>query len=74
MQRAHSDNPRALTKKKELVVYHALQKAGVQFDYQLHMPFKSCGLAAETACAYPDFVVARPWGSLIIECDEGQHT
>ena len=55
-------------------MYQALQQVGVQFEYQVYIPFKGCGIASETAYAYPDFVVAMPWGNLIIECDETQHT
>ena len=74
MRSAHSDHPKALTKTKELAMYQALQPAGVQFEYQLHIPFRSCGIGSETAYAYPDFVITMPWGSLILECDETQHT
>ena len=55
-------------------MYQALREAGIQLDYQLHIPFKSCGLGSETAHAYPDFVITMHWGSLILECDETQHT
>ena len=74
MQRTHADNPKALTKKKEVVLYQALQQAAVQFEYQVYIPFKGCGIASETAYAYPDFTITMPWGNLIIECDETQHT
>jgi hypothetical protein len=48
--------------------------AGIEFEYQKHMPFKSCGLISETAHAYLDFVLTKPWGVLILEIDENQHT
>ena len=70
----HGDNPKALTKQKELAVYHALQGAGIQFDYQHHVPFRSCGLESETRCAYVDFVIYKPWGAILLEVDEAQHS
>ena len=56
-----------------MCVYHALQKAGVIFEYQKHIPFARCGLDSETKHAYLDFVIAKEWGWDIIECDEAQH-
>jgi hypothetical protein len=41
MRSFHSDNPKALTKARELEVHQALQAAGFQFDYQVHLPFRS---------------------------------
>jgi hypothetical protein len=73
MRTKHSDSAKALTKSKELEVYQLLQSAGVQFSYQHHLPFKSCGLASETACAYVDFVVQTAWGAIALEVDEDQH-
>ena len=73
MQRAHSDNPKALTKRKELDVYAALQEAGIEFEYQKHIPFKGCGLGSETSCAYLDFLILKPWGAIVLENDEFQH-
>ena len=73
MQSFPSDNPKARTKKKELEVYQALQDAGIQFEYQVHIPFRACGLESETKCAYPDFLFYKPWGVLILEVDEEQH-
>ena len=73
MRTQHSGHPKAMTKKKELVLYQELQKAGVQFEYQHHLPFKACGLDSETTRAFADFVIAQPWGYIILECDEDQH-
>lgn len=73
MASRHSDNPKALTKKKELVVYQALKDAGVAFDYQYRMPFHGCGLDSETKYAVLDFVITMPWGHWILEVDENQH-
>ena len=73
MRTQHSDEPRAITKKKEMVLHEALQRAGVQFEYQKYIPFAQCGLNSETKCAYVDFVITRPWGHILLECDEDQH-
>jgi hypothetical protein len=37
------------------------------------MPFRSCGLVSETAHAYIDFIIQKPWGVILLECDEEQH-
>jgi hypothetical protein len=74
MQSFHSDNPKALTKRKELCVFQALTEAGVSFDYQVYMPFRTCGLGSETKHAFADFVIAKPWGSIVLEVDEEQHS
>lgn len=77
MRSQHSSNPKALTKVKELALYLELQKAGIVFDYQVYVPFKACNLNPdgdyETTCAYVDFVIAKPWGYILLECDEDQH-
>ena len=73
MRGKHSGEPKAQTKWKELVLYQALQKAGVVFEYQRHIPFKACDLDSERTCAYVDFVIPRPWGYVVLECDEDQH-
>ena len=73
MRTQHSGEPRSLTKQKELVLYQELQKAGVQFEYQHHLPFRACGLNSETTCAYVDFIIPRHWGYILLECDEDQH-
>ena len=74
MRSFHSDNPKARTKQKELEVYQLLRDAGIQFEYQHHLPFRGCGLESETRCAFADFVIYKPWGVLILEVDEGQHS
>jgi hypothetical protein len=74
MRSFHSDNPKARTKQKELVIHSLLQDAGIQFDYQVHVPFKACGLGSETQCAYLDFLIVMPWGYLVLEVDEDQHS
>jgi hypothetical protein len=73
MRKFHSDNPRALTKRKELDLFQVLQQAGVCFEYQKHLPFRSCGLMSGTAYAYIDFAIQKPWGVVLLECDEDQH-
>ena len=61
------------TKSKELELHRALTDAGVVFEYQVHIPFAQCGLASETKRAFLDFVVSKPWGAVVIECDEEAH-
>ena len=73
MRAFHSDDPKALTKRKELEVHAFLQKAGIEFEYQKHIPFAACGLGSETKCAYIDFLIPRPWGYICLEVDEGEH-
>jgi hypothetical protein len=73
MRTHHSDEPRAITKRKEMVLYQALQRAGIQFEYQKYIPFAQCGLNSETKCAYVDFVITKSWGYILLECDEDQH-
>ena len=77
MRSQHSGNPKALTKQKELVLYQQLQQAAVEFEYQKYIPFAGCGLnpdgAYETKHAFVDFVIAKPWGYILLECDEEQH-
>ena len=74
MRSAHAEHPKALTKQKEVAVHTLLTKADVQFEYQLHVPFRTCGLGSETQCAYPDFAIAKEWGYVLLEVDEGQHS
>ena len=74
MRSRHSDNPKALTKTRELDIHQALQKAGIDFDYQHHLPFRNCGLTSETAHAFIDFCIQKPWGAILLECDEQQHS
>eukprot|EP00973_Karenia_brevis_P091994 12410220-Karenia_brevis.AAC.1 len=54
-----------------------LQKAGIVFDYQVYIPFKACNLNPEkkyeTTFAKVDFVITKPWGYILLECDEEQH-
>ena len=66
MRAFHSDNPKALTKRKELEVYAFLQEAGIEFEYQKFIPFATCGLIGETKHAYIDFLVPRPWGYICL--------
>ena len=40
MQTMHGDNPRAVTKSKELEVHQALRDAQITFEYQHHLPFR----------------------------------
>ena len=74
MRSCHGSNPKALTKRKELDVHSALAKAGIEFEYQKHLPFRNCGISSETAFAYIDFVIPKPWGVILLECDEEQHS
>ena len=74
MRSAHGDNPKALTKHKELEVHQLLTEAGLIFEYQHHLPFRGCGLESETARAFADFVLYTPWGAIILEVDEHQHS
>ena len=73
MRTQHGDNPKALTKTTELDLHQSLQTAGIEFEYQYHLPFKSCGLESETACAYIDFAILTVWGVILLEVDEFQH-
>ena len=74
MRSCHSEHPKALTKRKELAIYQVLRKADVDFEYQKHMPFRSCGLASETSYAYIDFAILTFWGVILLEIDEFQHS
>ena len=74
MRAKHGDQPKALTKAKELSVYAALQAADITFEYQKYLPFHGCSLDSETKCAYVDFAIAAPWGALLLEVDEDQHS
>ena len=73
MQTVHGDNPRAVTKSKELEVHQALRDAQITFEYQHYLPFRGCGLESETAHAYADFALPTPWGYVLLEVDEEQH-
>ena len=73
MQTMHGENPRAVTKSKELEVHQALRDAQIAFEYQHHLPFRGCGLESETAHAYADFALPAPWGYVLLEVDEEQH-
>ena len=54
-------------------LYQELQKAGVSFEYQHHLPFKTCGINSETIRAFVDCAIPKPWGYILLECDEDQH-
>ena len=73
MSSKHGGHPKALTKTKELCVYTALRAADVEFEYQKHFPFKSCGLDSEKKCAFADFAIYAPWGAILLEVDEFMH-
>ena len=73
MQTAHGDNPRSVTKRKELEVHQALRDAQITFEYQHYLPFRGCGLESETAHAFADFALPTPWGYVLLEVDEEQH-
>ena len=57
MQTMHGDNPRAVTKSKELEVHQALRDAQIAFEYQRYLPFRGCGMEWETAHAFADFAL-----------------
>ena len=73
MRAKHGDNPRSVTKSKELEVHQALRDAQITFEYQHHRPFRGCGLESETAHAYADFALPTLWGYVLLEVDEEQH-
>ena len=72
MRSKHGDNPRAVTKSKELEVHQALRDALITFEYQHYLPFRGCGLESETAHAFADFALPTPWGYVLLEVDEEQ--
>ena len=51
-----------------------LFRSGIAFEYQKHLPFHGCDLASETKCAFVDFAITAPWGALLLEVDEDQHS
>jgi len=65
-------NPRLSLSEKELILHQALRQAGVSFEYQFHLPLKSCGFNSETTRAFLDFAIPKPWGYILLECDEDQ--
>ncbi len=67
MRAFHSGQPKALTKAKELSIYHALQAADIASEYQKHLPFHGCDLDSETKHAFVDFAITAPWGALLLE-------
>ena len=73
MRTMHGDNPRAVTKSKELEVHQALRDAQITFEYQHYLPFRGCGMESETAHAFADFALPTPWGYVLLEVDEEQH-
>ena len=73
MRSMHGDNPRSVTKSKELEVHQALRDAQITFEYQHYLPFRGCGLESETAHAYAGFALPTPWGYVLLEVDEEQH-
>ena len=73
MRAYRSGVTKARTKTKELSIHQALQKSGLEFEYQKYIPFAGCGLNSETRCAYIDFLFVKTWGYIILEIDEDQH-
>ena len=51
-----------------------MQAADITFEYQKHLPFHGCDLESETKCAFVDFAITAPWGALLLEVDEDQHS
>ena len=62
MRTCHGDDPKAVTKRKELEIHQLLREAGIRFEYQHYLPFATCGLASETQRAFVDFVILTTWG------------
>jgi hypothetical protein len=73
MRTQHGDHAKARTKRKELEIFQWLREGGIPFEFQVHLPFRGCGLESETCCAFVDFVMYTFWGVIILEVDEGQH-
>ena len=65
---------RWVTTHNQKCVFRALTEASISFDYQVFLPFRTCGLESETRHAFADFVIARPCGSIVLEVDEEQHS
>jgi hypothetical protein len=51
----------------------ALERNGIPFEYQYYIPFKKCGLQTDSTAAFIDFMIPKPWGTLLLEVDEDQH-
>ena len=66
----HTARGQQRQKKREEQVARALVKAGVTFDREVSVQF--CG-QANNASARVDFVIYRPWGTVLLEVDEHQH-
>jgi len=67
----HTTRGQQRQKKREEQVARALVKAGVTFDREASVQF--CG-QANKASARVDFVIYRPWGTILLEVDEHQHS
>ena len=70
----HTGRVKTSNKLKELDLYRAITAAGYVCDYQLFMPFDGCGIIGRRKYAYLDFVIPKPWGYVILECDEHAHS
>ena len=70
----HGTSPKKKTKKQELALHKDLTAAGISFDFQVYIPLRGCNIEASKKCAYLDFVIARDWGYVIVECDEFAHS
>ena len=55
----HAEEKKAPVKRKELAVLGALREAGLVPEYQVYLPFRTCGIEGG-ACAYLDFVLYYP--------------
>jgi len=69
----HAEEKKAPVKRKELAVLGALREAGLLPEYQVYLPFRTCGIEGG-ACAYLDFVLYFPWGTVALEVDEFAHS
>ena len=63
---------RKAPKKKpaEEAVWKALEKAGIDFEFQKYVKFDNF---CRTRCAYVDFLITTTWGSICLEIDENEH-
>ena len=69
----HAEEKKAPVKRKELAVLGALREAGLLPEYQVYLPFRTCGIEGG-ACAYLDFVLYFPWGTVALEVDVFAHS
>jgi hypothetical protein len=71
-KRIHTKEGQQRRKVKEERMAKFLESEGITFEREFSVPF-SC-FETEGKCARVDFVVAREWGSILLEVDENQHS